>query len=103
MASEINLSKKLYSNYKTPESIYASNGNFDGEIHLQWDAVDNAYHYIIESAPQHSMRWKQVDIICDSYYLIDGLKRGSIYLFRVAAVFAEGQGPWSKAVSKKVK
>ncbi len=97
-------SEKLFKfEFVKPESLYAANGSFEGEINLQWDAVDNAYRYVIESAMMNVNRWQLVDIICDTQYVISGLRKGRSYKFRIAAVFAESQGPWSNEVSKKVK
>jgi hypothetical protein len=87
---------------KTQMQIYAATGKFKGEVNLQWDSVRKANLYVVELAPAKTGKWKQVDIICSSIYTIEGLKQGCTYLFRVAAVYINGQGPWSKPVAKKI-
>ncbi len=93
---------KAGSPLNVPEEVYATLGSFKGEVNLQWDAVERARQYVIQVAAGNSGKWRQVDIICSPNYMLDGLQPGRTYLFRVSAVFKEGQGPWSKAVSKKL-
>jgi hypothetical protein len=90
-------------NFMTPEKIYAAQGSAKGEINLQWDAVNRARHYVVQAAHRTGQNWKHVDIISDPFYNLSGLGSGKTYLFRIAAVFDSGQGPWSEPVEKKVK
>ncbi|HEY3251108.1 MAG TPA: fibronectin type III domain-containing protein [Ignavibacteria bacterium] len=84
-----------------PGPLYVTSGSFAGEVNLQWDAVQDAHNYIIEiSGGKH---WQQLDIVSDPQYSISGLRLGRTYLFRISAIFKSGQGPWSKAVIKKIK
>jgi len=89
--------------YNSPEPVYATQGSFSGELFLHWDAVKNAGKYIIEMSRRKTNGWEQVDIIKDPKYCLTGLKPGKEYLFRVAAVFPGGKGPWSSEIVKKVK
>jgi hypothetical protein len=86
----------------TPGPLFVTNGAFRGEINLQWDAVKDANHYVIEISKNGSL-WKQVDIISDPHYSMQGLTSGKNYSFRVSAIYNAGQSGWSNAVTKKIK
>jgi hypothetical protein len=85
-----------------PESVFAAKGTFKGEINLQWDAVQNARAYVLQIAKGKTGKWVQVDITSEPYYMLSGLDDKTIYSFRVAAVFKDGQGKWSEVFSKKL-
>jgi hypothetical protein len=84
-------------------TVYATHGGFPGEINLLWDALKNAKSYAIQLSHSSPKNWKQIDIIFEPVYMINGLKTGKLYFFRVAPIFRNGQGAWSNPVSKKVK
>lgn len=86
-----------------PGPVYATTGSLPGEIFLQWDSINSARKYVIEISSTISEKWQQVDIIKDPLYCITGLKSATEYYFRVAAIYPEGVGPWSKTVSKRSK
>lgn len=88
-----------------PGSVYAATGSLKGEILLQWDAVREANKYIIQISKKNGSQeaWQQFDFVKDPLYCITGLKPGREYSFRVAAVYSNGMGKWSSAVTKKVK
>lgn len=88
-----------------PGSVYAATGSLKGEILLQWDAVREANKYIIQISKKNrvSEAGQQFDFVKDPIYSITGLKPGKEYSFRVAAVYSNGLGKWSSAVTKKVK
>lgn len=83
--------------------VYASNGGYQGEINIQWDSVNNAKGYVIQLKTNSSKQWKHIDIINEPFYMINNLKPGKIYFFRVAPIFQDNQGAWSEPVSKKAK
>lgn len=85
-----------------PELIFATKGTFPGEINLQWDAVEGATSYVLQVAKGRQGKWVQVDIVTEPFYMLSGLSGKSEHSFRVAAVFPEGQGEWSKVSSKKI-
>lgn len=85
-----------------PETVFAAKGTFPGEINLQWDAVEGATSYILQVAKGAKGKWVQVDIVTDPFYMLSGLSDKSEHSFRVAAVFPDGQGEWSKVSSKKL-
>ena len=55
-----------------------------------------ATSYIIECKEHDTPQpWAQVKILSQSRYLATGLTPGKIYAFRVRAIGAVGEGPWS--------
>jgi hypothetical protein len=92
-----------------PGPVFVTNGSFKGEVYLQWDAVKEANHYAVQLSKKGTETdkgetgWLQIDIISDPCYSMQGLKSGRSYSFRVSAIFSCGQGPWSEAVTKKIK
>lgn len=90
-----------------PGPVYVTNGSFEGEVYLQWDAIKDANNYVVEisrdASAKNQAAWKQVDIISDPHYMMQGLKSGKSYLFRIAAILNGRQTAWSEAVTKKVK
>lgn len=99
MSIEVNREKKINS---APGPMFVTNGGFQGEVNMQWDAVKNASRYIIQVS-KSGTGWRQIDIISDPQYTLNGLKPGSTYSFRYCAVFKNSQGVWSEPVDKKVK
>jgi hypothetical protein len=79
------------------ESFTATTGDSDGEIDLAWNSVPGAQSYIIEQSMQAppSAGWTQIKTTTKSNATITGLTSGTRYWFRVAAIGASGQGPWS--------
>jgi hypothetical protein len=85
------------------EFIAATSGDMEGEIELIWEPVKGANTYIIQKCYENSRntKWEQVDIVDRSSCTISKLKSGKKYKFRVAAVKAKRQGPWSDIITKK--
>jgi len=85
-----------------PQSLNITGGDADGEIDLSWEPVDGAKTYQIEQSPDPvtATSWSHADVTTKSKITIDGLKSGTRYWFRVAAVGTNGQGVWSNPVSK---
>src|SRR4030095_3219907 len=81
--------------------LFASNGIFEGEVNLQWDAMKEASRYIIQVS-KNGTGWQQIDIVSDPQYSISGLRCGRTYRFRISPLYSGGQGPWSSAIEKKV-
>jgi hypothetical protein len=85
------------------KSLYATIGDQGGEINLQWDAVNDAYSYVIQFSYTETKKnaWKHIDIVNDSKYTVRGLKPERTYAFRIAVVGKNGQGEWSEPIYKK--
>lgn len=92
---------KLHDN--RTEFTKAASGDIEGEIELAWEPVKGAITYVIQKRFEkgRNAEWEQVDIVHRSSCTISKLKSGKEYKFRVAAVKAKGQGPWSGPVNKK--
>ena len=90
------------SDLDAPESLTATSGDRDGEVDLQWDKVNRARSYVIERSPDPptATSWSHAAAATKSQATIDGLTSGTKYWFRVAAVGANGQSPWSNPAPK---
>lgn len=89
-----------------PGPIYVTNGSFKGEVYLQWDAVSEANNYVVEvskTTGDKSSTWQQIDIISDPHYMMQGLKSGKSYSFRISAIYPDGRNLRSEPVTKKIK
>ncbi len=86
------------------EKFYATQGDYEGEIDLQWEPAKNSKFYVLEMSIKNKIKsgWKTIDMVSRSSYKITGLKKNVTYLFRVAGVNSDGQGNWSSEISKKI-
>ena len=84
----------------TPTRIFATTGDFAGEINLLWEPVSSANFYKLEISSNSKDISQVVKIISKSLYSVNGLKSGLKYNFRVAAINSTKQGSWSHHVSK---
>jgi len=87
-----------------PQGASAAAGEHDGEIIGSWSPVSKARSYIGESSldPANATSWTHVGIATSASKIINGLKTGTRYWFRVAAVGAGGQSGWSEHATKVV-
>lgn len=85
-----------------PEALSAYAGNNEGEIKLVWYRVVGARSYVVEISPDPITQssWKYVGVATKASMTVTGLMSGVKYWFRVAAVGAAGQGPWSDPATK---
>ena len=85
------------------EFIAAASGDTEGEIDLIWEPVKGTLTYVVQKSAGHKDegKWENVDVIDKSSYTVSKLKSRKEYNFRVAALTANGQGPWSEVVTKK--
>src|SRR4030095_15247823 len=97
-----NTVKKDFRSMPGELQLFVSNGTFEGEVNLQWDAMKEANRYIIQVS-KNGTGWQQIDIVSDPQYSLSGLRSGRTYCFRISALYRSGQGPWSNPVMKKVK
>lgn len=78
-----------------PVDFMPTMGDMPGEVDLSWSGVRGARTYVVEYREQGtSGAWLQ-KLATKSRVSVDGLTSGKTYVFRVAAVGAAGQGPWS--------
>lgn len=86
-----------------PIDFLATMGDMEGEIDLAWDPVKGANVYMVECKEHNdAASWELVKPVTDSKMTVTGLTSGNEYAFRVAAVGAAGQGPWSDESVKRV-
>ena len=78
-----------------PVDFMPSMGDEPGEIDLTWSAVHGAKSYLSEYREQGTAGpWLQ-KFGTKSRLSVTGLTSGKTYVFRVAALGAAGQSPWS--------
>jgi hypothetical protein len=87
-----------------PEGLSATAGDHDGTMDLSWDPVVEAASYVIDSSadPPTATSWQHLGVSTKSTFTVPGLTSGARIWFRVAAVNANGQGPWSDPATKIV-
>lgn len=83
-------------------NLVATTGDFEGTMDTAWDKVRGASSYIIQKSPDPitGTSWTLAGVSTKSSATISGLTSGQKYWFRVAAVGAAGQGPWSDPATK---
>lgn len=85
----------------TPMGFLATMGPLEGQVKLKWKKVRGAVSYIVQVSPQAMPRvWTQVMVSPTTSAMAMGLTPGQTYVFRVCAVGAAGQGPWSDESAK---
>ena len=79
-----------------PENVKAKMSDFPGVIKVSCAAIKGTQTYIIECREHlDAAVWQQVKLSTKSRNDITGLVSGKTYAFRIAAVGAAGQSPWS--------
>jgi len=85
-----------------PTNLYATAGDEDGEIVLNWEPVRGAKSYVVymTTDPNVPDSWAHKASRTESFIDIKELTSGNKYWFRVAAVGAAGQGAFSDPATK---
>ena len=78
-----------------PEAVAAITGQNEGEVLLKWKPVKGAASYIVQQSADGSTGWALAANSTKASSTVSGLVSGSKEWFRVAAIGAKGQGPWS--------
>lgn len=95
-------------NYGTmikPMNFTATHSKVPGEISLRCDPIPGAKTYVFQSTPDPvttGSDWHIGSVSTGHIGTITLLAQGQRYWFRVSAVGASGQGPWSDPVSEVV-
>jgi hypothetical protein len=78
-------------------------GDFEGSVDVAVDRVRGAGSYLVQKSqtPDTPGSWQQAAISTKSSCTVTGLTSGQHYWFRVAAIGAAGQGPWSDQADKQ--
>ncbi len=81
--------------------LKVSDGMMGGEFKLSCRGIRGAGSYIFDISEDGDKEtaWKHVQVQKKSTFLLTGLTAGKRYWMRMAAVGAEGNGPWSPIVS----
>lgn len=78
-----------------PADFMPTMGDMPGEVDLSWSRMKGARAYVVEYREQGTTgAWLQ-KMATKSRVTVTGLTSGKTYVFRVAALGAAGQGPWS--------
>ena len=87
---------------EAPAHVSIVPGLTDGTVHISWKKVRGARAYNIERAIEtgRELDWSNVLSSSKTRAVVNSMNSGERYWFRVAAIGAAGQGPWSDAVSK---
>ena len=87
-----------------PGALSATAGDHDGSMDLSWDPIVEAASYLIEKSPDPptATSWTHLGVSTKSTFTVTGLPSGTRVWFRVAAVNANGQSPWSDPATKIV-
>ncbi len=79
-----------------PQNVVATMGDLEGEVDVAWNRVRGAGSYVVECKLYNDPgAWQQAKISQRSRVTVTGLQSGKKYSFRVRAVGAAGEGPWS--------
>jgi hypothetical protein len=84
-----------------PQDLRATSGDNEGEIDLAWDRVRNAGSYEVQCREQGTTDWQPVKTVTKSRFTVENLTPGKTYSFRVRAIGAQGEGPWSDEAVKR--
>lgn len=79
-----------------PTNFEATAGDMEGQVDLGWPPVAGASSYEVDCKLHNDTAiWQHVKAVTASRLSVTGLTPGALYAFRVRAVGAAGEGPWS--------
>lgn len=82
-----------------PVGLSAEAGDEPGKIILRWKRIHGARSYQVEIQEAGGTGgWVLLGQCTQSKRIVSGLRSGARYAFRVSAIGAAGQGPWSAEV-----
>ncbi|MEO6831610.1 MAG: fibronectin type III domain-containing protein [Chitinophagaceae bacterium] len=87
---------------ENPENVHGKPGTHEGEVIVNWDAVDNARSYKVEMSTDGTSEWRGVGITTSSKLTLNGLVSGAKPWFRVSAIGPLGESGWSDVGQGKV-
>jgi len=87
-----------------PDNVTALTNGRPGRTKLTWEGVDGAVIYLVEMSlnPDEPVNWNPMEPTTKISCEVDGAEPGKHAWFRVAAVNAAGQGPWSAPARRPV-
>jgi hypothetical protein len=84
-----------------PADVDVTPNDNAGTVNMSWEKVRGAYTYIVEKAADApSLTWAPALTATKTKVVVNTMTSGAKYWFRVSAVGAAGQGPWSDPISK---
>jgi hypothetical protein len=86
-----------------PTDFHAEPGGNEGEVELWWKRPLRRCAFTIAMHAEGETEWKAIATSAATSYLIERLKPGVKYWFRVNASNAHGPGPWSNPVAARAK
>ena len=79
-----------------PIDLLATPGKIQGQLDIRWKPVRGATSYIVERMIHAGPgTWEQIKLLSQSRFTDTGLVSGTTYAYRVRALAAAGEGPWS--------
>ena len=85
-----------------PQKLIATTTTAPAKVSLRWQSVKGAKSYQVQAATDitGAGNWQPAASSTKGRSVISGLTSGTKYWFRVAAIGAAGQSPWSDAAVK---
>jgi hypothetical protein len=87
------------------ESLCVASHDLEGTIALRWKRPIRrcSFEVQVRVEPFNGSEWQMNQVSISQKCLVKGLKSGVKYWFRVRAINAHGEGPWSGSVSARVR
>jgi len=85
-----------------PENLKVTISEISGRLDLRWKRIKGAKSYVVDCRTHGATPgpWQQAKICTSARCSITGLTPGQEYAFRVRAIGAAGEGPWSDEAVK---
>ncbi len=79
-----------------PIDLLATPSKFQGQLDIRWKPIRGATSYVVERMVHGGPgTWAQIKLLSQSKFADTGLVSGTTYAYRVRALAAAGEGPWS--------
>lgn len=93
---EVRATKTPPQDLPAPQNLAAETGDNEGSINLSWEPVKKAKAYLMQTSPDGATAWQNLNITSTkASVVITGLASGTKTWFRVCAIGAKGNSPWS--------
>ena len=91
-------------NLPAPTKVVAKTNGTPGHTLLSWEAIAGAKSYVIQISPDPmtATSWTYAGASTTAHADVNGAEAGKRYWYRIAAVNAKGQGPWSEPACRPV-
>ena len=86
-----------------PTNFNAAPGDNEGTVTLSWKRPIRRCTFMVQMQADGESEWKNVENSVPTRCVIEKLKPGAKYWFRVNAVNAHGSGPWTNAIAVRAK